>query len=403
MSLNTNTAEIVERQAGRVLFNRDFILITLASFFFFFNFHSFVLLPLRIEALGGSEAVIGFIMGAASMATIVTTPAVGIIIDSWGKKWFLALGGLLMLLSTIPFAYLEALSALFPVLRVLQGAALSLCFVSAGTLIADVSAPKKRSQAMGIFGMFSILNFALAPSVGKLVLESFGFHELFLFTGVFGLVAFVLAVFVREPGAVKSQSGNRGSFIKAFCRKGVVQAAIALMVSGSGFVTVISFIPVFASRINVEQFELYFLSYSGAVILIRIFGGWLPDRYGYKRVSVPALYLFSLSIISLSVSQGVFSLVMSGIFFGLGQGLFYPAIYALIIDLSEEADRGKAVSICSVSFTFGGMLGVFTYGVVADIWGFNVMFAAAGVVCFLGSLYFAVAGKSSSKLSKVQP
>ena len=90
------------------------------------------------------------------------------------------------------------------------------------------------------------------------------------------------------------------------------------------------------------------------------------------------------------------SLVLCGVFFGLSQGLVYPAIYALVIDLSPEADRGKAVSICSVSFTFGGMLGVFIYGVLAELWGFHLMFAAAGVVCFLGAFVFAFTGSGGS-------
>jgi len=396
MTQHSNTPEYLEPDADRPLINRDFILITLSSFFFFFNFHSFVLLPIRIEDLGGSESVIGFIMGAAAMATIITTPTVGIVIDKWGKKWFLAFGGLLMALTTFPFAYLDNLSFLFPLLRILQGASLSLCFVSAGTLVADVSAPGRRSQAIGIFGMFSILNFALAPFVGKIVLESFGFEEFFLFGSAFGLLAFLMAVFVVEPRARIDDRKDRGSFIKALKREGIVQAAFVLMVSGSGFITVISFIPVFASRIKVEAFELFFLAYSAAVISVRVFGGWMPDKYGYKRTSIPALYLFSLSILSLSFASGAYSLVLSGIFFGLGQGLFYPAIYALIIDLSPDADRGKAVSICSVSFTFGGMLGVFIFGVVAERWGFNLMFAVSGVVCLLGSFIFAFTGGKRS-------
>jgi MFS family permease len=396
MAQHLNTPDIIESGTKKPLINRDFVLITLSSFFFFFNFHSFILLPIRIEDLGGSESIIGFIMGSAAMATILTTPAVGIFIDKWGKKWFLAFGGLLMALTTIPFAYLDTLNFLFPLLRILQGASLSLCFVSAGTLVADVSAPERRSQAMGIFGMFSILNFALAPLVGKIVLESYGFQDFFKFDGAFGLLAFLMAVFVREPVTLKEDHEDykkTGGFIKALTRKGVIQAAFILMVSGSGFVTVISFIPVFASRIKVEAFELFFLAYSGAVIAIRVFGGWMPDKYGYKKVSVPALFLFSLSILSLSFASGASSLVLSGIFFGLGQGLFYPAIYALIIDLSLESDRGKAVSICSVSFTFGGMLGVFLYGVVAELWGFNLMFVASGLVCLLGSLIFSFTGR----------
>jgi MFS family permease len=71
---------------NRSIINRQFVLITLSGFIFFFNFHSFLLLPLRIKELGGTESDIGFIMGAASLSTIVTTPAVGILVDRWGKN-----------------------------------------------------------------------------------------------------------------------------------------------------------------------------------------------------------------------------------------------------------------------------------------------------------------------------
>lgn len=109
------------------------------------------------------------------------------------------------------------------------------------------------------------------------------------------------------------------------------------------------------------------------------------------------MFLFSASITGLGFVTDSLSLVIAGIFFGLGHGLFYPAIYALVIDLTPDEDRGKAVSICSVAFTLGGMLGVFVYGVAAELEGFRAMFAIAGAVCTAGFLVFAFYGKESRK------
>jgi len=377
------------------LFNRDFVLVTLTSFIFFFTFHSFILLPLRIEELGGSESVIGFIMGSASMATILTTPSVGILIDKWGKKWFLLAGGLLMSLTSLPFAYLHSLGFAFPALRILHGAALSLCFVSAGTLIADVSSPARRSQAIGIFGLFSVINFALAPYAGKKIVEAFGFGDLFVFDFLFGLSGFLAALFIREPAPVFLDGGKGSGFREALLRRGVFPAAFALMVAGTGFVSAITFVPVFAKRIGVHSFELFFITYTAAIIAVRLTAGWIPDKYGKKRSSIPAFFVFAAGIVAIGLSSGPWGLVLAGVFFGLGHGLFYPAIYALVIDLSSEADRGKAVSICSVAFTLGGMLGVFIYGVVAELWGFRLMFDVAGAVCAAGFILFAFKGKEA--------
>ncbi len=381
---------------SRPLFNRDFILITLSSFLFFFNFHSFILLPVRIEELGGSESTIGFIMGMAAMATIISTPAVGITIDRFGKKWFLAAGAILMSLTTLPFAYMDTLSYLFPILRVLHGAALSLCFVSAGTLIADVSSASKRSQAIGLFGIFSIINFALAPSVGKFFVEYFGFREFFIFDFFFGLMSFLIALLITEP----KREGNREpreNYFSVLFRKGVILASSALFVAGMGFVTVITFVPVFAGRINVEQYEIFFIAYTFSVIIVRVFGGWIPDKYGKKRAAIPAFFVYAASIVMLGMANEWIELLVAGILFGLGHGLFYPAIYALVIDLTSEIDRGKAISICSVSFTFGGMLGVFIYGVIAENWGFSYMFEILGIVSVIGFLVFSIFGTDSKK------
>ena len=391
LTSSTNYPENKERP----LFNRDFLLITLSSFVFFFNFHSFIILPIRIEDLGGSESTIGFIMGMAAMATIISTPAVGIAIDRFGKKWFLAAGGILMSVTTLPFAFLDTLNYLFPLLRFLHGFALSLCFVSAGTLIADVSSASKRSQAIGLFGIFSIINFALAPSVGKFFVQFFGFKEFFIFDFFFGFIAFVIALFITEPRRDRDEGSGRNYFSVLF-RRGVMLAASTLFVAGMGFVTVISFVPVFAGRINVDQYEIFFIAYTFSVIAIRVFGGWIPDKYGKKKAAIPAFFIYAASIILLGFADQWIELIVSGVLFGLGHGLFYPAIYALVIDLSSEADRGKAISICSVSFTFGGMLGVFIYGVVAENLGFPYMFKLLGIVSILGFLAFSIFGKDSA-------
>lgn len=300
-----------------------------------------------------------------------------------------------MSVTTLPFAFLDTLNFLFPLLRLLHGAALSLCFVSAGTLIADVSSASKRSQAIGLFGIFSIINFALAPSVGKFFVEYFGFREFFIFVFFFGLASFVVALFIKEPKRLEID-GSRKNYLSLVLHEGVLLAASALFVAGMGFVTVISFVPVFAGRINVEQYEIFFIAYTFSVIAIRVFGGWIPDTYGKRRSAIPAFFVYAASIILLGIADEWIELLISGVLFGLGHGLFYPAIYALVIDLSSEAERGKAISICSVSFTFGGMIGVLIYGFVAEYWGFEEMFIILGIMSAIGFLIFSLFGKDPS-------
>jgi MFS family permease len=386
--------EIVEEGNGSIL-NREFILVTLSGFIFFFNFHSFLLLPLRIQELGGSESDIGFIMGAAGFSTIFTTPAVGILVDRWGRKWFMAIGGLIMALSTFPFAYIDTLNLLFPLLRVVHGAAFSLCFISAGTLTADVAPVQRRSQALGLFGVFTIVNYALAPFVGKRVVENYGFHVFFLTVFIFGFLSFLIAVLIREPVKARSDITDEKGILTTLFRHGVLVSAFTLMISGSGFTPTLTFIPVFAKKIKIEAFDLFFVAYTLSALAIRILGGWIPDRFGKKKAAMPALLFFSISIIGISFASNVSNFIETGILFGLSHGLVYPSIYALVIDLSPVAERGRAFAICSVAFTLGGMLGSFIYGLIAQFWGFHIMYLTAGGVCLIGFITFSVFGRDS--------
>ncbi len=379
-------------RAPKSLLNLPFLLVIISVFFFFFNFHSFLLLPLRIKELGGTESDIGFITGIMWLSTLFSTPAVGVLVDRVGRRWFLAIGGLVMALTTLPFAYMTELYPFFPLLRVAHGAAFSLCFVSAGVLTADLTPASKRSQALGIFGAFTIVNYALAPFVGNMLIQAVGFEGFFLFVFAFGLLSFIIAAFVNEPRLSKF-GGTEGTILGTLGRRGVGIAAAALLISGSGFIPALNFLPVYSVDIGLDRFDVFFISYTCAVLAVRVFGGWIPDRFGKKRAAVPSMLLFALSIIGLGLVTRTIEFIPLGVLFGISHGLAYPSVYALVIDLAEEGERGKAFSICSMSFSMGGMFGSFAYGYVAEYWGYMLMYILAGMVCLFGFALFGLFGR----------
>src|SRR5690606_22602911 len=116
-----------------------------------------------------------------------------------------------------------------------------------------------------------------------------------------GVPALLAAVWIREPRVPRDNESMRGSFVGALRRRGVMAAAFALVVAGTGFVPAITFVPIFAGRIGVGAFELFFITYTVVILAVRIFFGWLPDKYGKKLVSIPALFVFSASIAGLGL------------------------------------------------------------------------------------------------------
>src|SRR2546422_5863101 len=70
-----------------------FARVTAANFCFFLTFASFFLLPLHVRALGGTERMIGLVMGTSGLAGLVSVLAVGALLDRFGRRVFL-LGGI---------------------------------------------------------------------------------------------------------------------------------------------------------------------------------------------------------------------------------------------------------------------------------------------------------------------
>jgi MFS family permease len=94
---------------------RQFFRITSMNFFFFASVNAFVLLPLYIQRLGGTEAQIGVVMGMYSAAGIFCQPLVGAWVDRVGRRPFMVFGISLVVAASLGFNHFAGLP-LFAVL-----------------------------------------------------------------------------------------------------------------------------------------------------------------------------------------------------------------------------------------------------------------------------------------------
>ena len=84
----------------------------LAAFFFFGSLNGFVLLPLYIHQLGGTEASIGLVQGIYSATGIVCQPLVGAWIDRLGRRTFMLLGTSVLTVATAAFIVTSSIPGL---------------------------------------------------------------------------------------------------------------------------------------------------------------------------------------------------------------------------------------------------------------------------------------------------
>jgi MFS family permease len=367
----------------RTVSTRPFAYAAGTNFFFFASLNSFVLLPLYIQQRGGTAAEIGIIMGMYSASAIFCQPLVGTWVDRIGRRPFMLLGVSLAALSSVAFAA-SAYTWHFVLLRLLQGVAFSAFFVANYTLIVALASPEHRGYVLGIFGVSGLLSTALAPLAGEWVIRWFGYRAFFLEAAALAAVALVMALGIRGPETATAPPGPRAhGILPELGDIFRLHMALALFF-GAGTGTIFTFLPTFAERLGVTNLSLFYTGYAGSAMLVRAVGGHLIDTLGRRAVIVPSMLVQAtasaiLTALALLVDRPAAVpllpfLLLAGVLAGGAHGFLFPALSALVMDLTHESRRGQAVGIYSSTILSGSALGSMTFGYVIHSLGYGAMF-----------------------------
>jgi MFS family permease len=369
----------------RGILTPQFLLAALANFLFFTGLAAFFLLPLHLQALGASEARIGLTMGGYSAVAIVFQPVVGAWVDRAARRPFLLAGAALTAAASASFAIAPDALWLFPWLRVLQGLAFSVYFVANVTLVVDLVPPARRGEALGIFGISGLSSTALGPALGELVIQAAGFRVFFLATGLVALLATLVSARLAEPPrGLPPPTGERGLGAVVQGLRAAPRLPMALgLAFGLGLGVVFTFFPTYAAQLGVQRIGLFAVAYSVAALAVRAFGGRLVDTLGRRAVILPALGLQAggtllLAALGLLVTRaGVPALplfALAGLLAGTAHGFLYPALTALVMDLTPGDRRGRILGVFSAAILTGQATGAIGFGALAHLTGYGGMF-----------------------------
>lgn len=376
-----------------ILDRRPFLQITVTNFFFFCGLNGFVLLPLYIQELGGTEVEIGVVMGVYNAIGIVCQPLVGPWVDAFGRRLFIRVGLVLVLTSTLIATVAGAIPWL-ALVRALQGVGFSLFFVAAFAHALDLVPRARRGWALGMYGVSGLAATAVAPLIGEGVVRWLGFRALFVGCAAFILVSVGLAWGMRER-----RRGSRDVAPSLTLRIRVdelrhVHMAVTLFF-GLSSGTVFAFLPTFAESLGVRTLALFYTAYAGSAMAVRIFAGGLSDTHGRRAVIVPSMYVQAgasacLALVGLLVTRTssvpvLPVLFLAGLLAGGSHGTLYPSLAALVADQTPTGQRATAIGLFSAVFLFGSASGAVVFGFVSHGLGYGPMWSILGGLLLLGA------------------
>src|SRR5699024_5434601 len=336
MRFNIQEAEAEQEK----IWTRDFIFICLANFFVFLGFQmTLPTIPLFVIELGGTDQLVGIIVGIFTISALIIRPYAGHALESRGRGFVYLLGLAIFIVSLGSYGFIASIFLLFA-LRIIQGIGWGFSTTAGGTVATDLVPPKRRGEGLGYFGLSGNLALAIGPSLGLALAGVLSFSQLFLICGVFGLVAFLLASRIQYKRVEKAQQSTNITF--DLFEKTAIQPSLLLFFITTTFGGIATFLPIHAIEKNIAGIEIYFFVYALFLMVSRTFAGRIYDKKGHLYVFLPGTAMIFIAMLLLAWLPNLTVLLVAAVLYGLGFGCVQPALQAWAVKDAPANRKGMA-------------------------------------------------------------
>lgn len=125
---------------------------------------------------------------------------------------------------------------------------------------------------------------------------------------------------------------------------------------------------------TLDQLGWVLTSYIIANAISMPLSGFLCDRFGHRRVLVPAVFFFTLTSTFCGMAQSLEELVLFRFLQGLVGGLVIPSSQSLMLIIFTRAQYTKALTIWSLGMIIGPILGPSLGGYLTDAFSWRWVF-----------------------------
>jgi MFS family permease len=355
----------------------------------------FVILPLYVAELPAPafplpEPIrVGVLLSLYGLVNSMCQPVTGALSDHLGRRKILIQVGLIVMgLGTLGFLLAGRFVELV-LLRSFQGLGVALTVPSAMALMAAVTEQKTRGGSMGIYTTLRMAGFAGGPLIGGFLYERFGFNAAF-YAGAFAILLGFLAVQFWVTEAPVNNNSARPRRFRVIDREllspGILGVGAATMVMASTFSLMATLEKQFNSRLDQSAlaFSIAFSALMVSRLLFQIPLGRLSDYIGRKKVILAGLFLLVPATALLGEAQTTLQLVGLRLMQGLASaGIAAPA-FALAADLASVGGEGRQMSVITMGFSLGLMLGPLVAGILAVVF-FELPFLVGGALALIGA------------------
>lgn len=387
----------MKTQIQERLWTGSFVKICLVNFFIFVNFHALLpTFPYFVEYLGGDSVTIGLATALFSIASIISRPFLGWMIDTKGRRTVLVIG--LIGLSLVPMGYFFSLGVAFAIiLRTIHGAFHAASSNASSTWVTDIIPRSRMGEGLGMYGLSMAISTAVAPALGLMVMNcigsvptQFGLRALFSLTGIAGLIALVLGASIKNRNYKLS---NVPIKISELFEEKSVPASVTQFFFMITYGVIEVYVAIYATKNGLLSGGVYFVFIAVATVLTRVFLGRVIDRHGEGVLVCTGNIAAFVGVLALVFVKNVPGYLFSALLIGYSFGAIQPSLQTMAMHAVKPERRGAASSTFFIAFDMGIAFGAFLAGVLIKFVGYDCMFIAVGCASLISFAYYFVFGR----------
>ena len=303
-----------------------------------------------------SRALLSQSMSVYLIAFAVSTLLWGPISDRVGRRLVILSSLLIYMAASIGCAYANDINN-FLYFRTLQGFAASGGFIASRAMIRDAHNTENAHRAMSQVIMLFAVAPAIAPVLGALLQDHFGWRSVFWFLTFFGTLLFIMTSFIKETLEKEhQQSLHPKSVIKIYTKiithRQFIGLVLSISCSFSGLFLYIAGAPTVIytfMELSSSDFGLLFIPIVSSLMIGAFTSGRLAHRWTKTRVIVTGFSIMTagvmLNILQVTlIESSIFNIVGPLVVYVFGMSLINPAITVMCLDYFPK-NRGAAASM----------------------------------------------------------
>ncbi|MCA9926742.1 MAG: MFS transporter, partial [Anaerolineales bacterium] len=170
-------------------------------------------LPLYVRDFGASYGLIGLVLAAQELGTLVADMPSGVLLRRLGRKRTMIIGLVTLILTTTLLFWARSVYEA-ALLRFAAGFGMALFNIARHHYLAEMVKQSTRGRAIAFYGGINRIGTFLGPAVGGMVAAAFNLRVPFLLFGAVGTISLLLvALFVTRTGVAISGETQHPSLL----------------------------------------------------------------------------------------------------------------------------------------------------------------------------------------------